>query len=383
MKIIYHHRTQGEEPESIHITAIVDSFRALGHVVEVVGPSARDLNTAGSNAGMLAKIKNRMPGLLFEAAQVFYNIVVFFRLWRWVAKVKPDFIYERYALYSFAGVLLSKVLNIPLILEVNTPYAHAWAKYYKVYFPKLAEAVEKWMINNALTVFTVTEAQKAFLAGLGINPSHISVCHNAINPTDFEDVLDRCEEFGFAEHEIIVGFVGTMNRWQGIPIFKDVIPEILKTYSDVKFLLVGDGEFREDLETFLEHEGLANRVVFTGRVAHSEVPSLLALINIAVLPNSNDYGSPMKVFEYAAVGAAMVVPSVGPVKEVLVENETALFISPGSAGELRDCIKRLIEDEKLREYIGGNAKRYVLENHTWLENARKIIHSFCARRDAI
>lgn len=379
MRILYHHRTQGEEPESIHISAIVDALTTLGHEVRVVGPVAVHHRAAEvSKPSLLARIKNRAPRLFLELMQLAYNIVVYRRLAKAIEHFKPDLIYERYALFSFAGVRLAKRLGIPLILEVNTPYAQAWAKYYGLYLKKLARWLEKRTLMGASHVITVTEVQMAMLAKEGIPPQRISVCQNAIDPDWFDPVRhnDPTLRSRLGLTETVVGFVGTMNRWQGITDFPGVIRTVLAQCPEVSFLFVGDGEFRRPLEDFCRAEGYANRVVFTGRKPHAEIPPLLALMDMGVLLNSNAYGSPMKIFEYMGMGKAVIAPRVGPVIEILRNEETGLLIEPGNADQMSSQIVRLVGDQVLRNKIAMAGRAYVAANHTWRRNALKIMEVY-------
>src|SRR5690348_13551538 len=133
MRILYHHRTQGEEPESIHIESIVAALRALGHEVRIVGPvdiEHREAAPAAAAAprskarkpSLLVRIKEAVPRSVFELLQIAYNALAWRRLDRAVREFRPDFIYERYALYAFAGGMVARRRGIPLILECNTPY---------------------------------------------------------------------------------------------------------------------------------------------------------------------------------------------------------------------------------------------------------------------
>src|SRR5581483_11143385 len=108
MKILYHHRTQGEEPESIHINSVVMALRDLGHEVKVVGPAEVGSHApASGKPSWAARVKRAVPRAVFEVLQVVYNGVALWRLRRAVREFKPDLIYERYALFSFAGVVVA------------------------------------------------------------------------------------------------------------------------------------------------------------------------------------------------------------------------------------------------------------------------------------
>ncbi len=375
MKIIYHHRTQGEEPESIHITAIVNALRNLGHEVFLVGPTAVHRTGAQKTPSLLIKIKRAVPGVVFEILQLAYNAVVYRKLRQAVKQHQPDLIYERYALFNFAGTLLAKRWRIPLVLEVNTPYAHAWAKYYGLRFRRLAEAIEMRTLLAADHLITVTHAQKRFLEKYGIPPQSVAVLHNAIDPAEFnpDRFPDAKKRLGLSDHDTVVGFVGTMNRWQGIPEFPKVIQTVLGCRSNVKFLFVGDGEYRCSLEDFCRTGGYSDRVMFLGRKPHTEIPALIAAMDIAILLNSNAYGSPMKIFEYLAMKKAVIAPRVGPVEEIIADAKTGLLIEPGNAEQMAEKIVLLAGDSEFRLHLGEAGRKYVVTNHTWKENATRII----------
>lgn len=379
MRILYHHRTQGEEPESIHIGAIVQALIDLGHEVRIVGPSgAVHHGSARGESILLGRIKRAVPGPVFEVLQLGYNVAVCWRLWRAIRQFRPDLIYERYALYNFAGVWLARQQKIPLILEVNTPYAQAWDQYFGLTLRSLARWIERKTLLAAKHIITVTNVQRRMLACEGIPIERISVCHNAIDPEWFDPHrhadpnLKRC----LGLKEIVVGFVGTMNRWQGITEFPTVLSAVLTQRSDVCFLFVGDGEFRDTLEKFCRSAGFEDCVVFVGRKRHAEIPALIGAMDIAVLLNSNSYGSPMKIFEYLGMQKAVIAPSVGPVTEVLKDGNTGLLITPGDAEQMAKNILQLSADAALRHRLGLAGRTYVVANHTWRRNAMKIVEIY-------
>jgi len=378
MKILYLHRTQGEEPESIHILSIVSALRKQGHDVEILGPSKKDMASAGTNVRFLSAIKRYFPKILFEMIQILYNFLYYFKIKKYLGRYRPDFIYERYALYSCAGVIAARHMNIPLILEVNTPYAHAWNKYYRLYFPKLAKYFERRILNSASHVITVTDIQKEFLVQKYLKAENISVCHNAINVSEFNPDIKPAEVKWSVPDPVVIGFVGTMNRWQGIPVLSSVIPEVVEKTPNAVFLMVGDGEYRQQLEADIEKCGCGEHVYFTGRVAHKDIPGYISSMDITILPDSNEYGSPMKVFEYMAMKKAVIAPDVPPVQEIIEQNSTGIIIRRSNKNDLSDAIIELINNKDKRCAIADSSLEYVVKNHTWDVNASKIVETFNA-----
>ena len=378
MKVLYHHRTQGEEPESVHIASIVRALRNLGHSVSVVGPAPLTGQTARGTR--LGRLKRALPRFGVELAQVVYNLRSLWQLLHALSHGAYDFIYERYALYNFAGLLAARLFHIPLILEVNTLYAQAWDRYYGLSFPRLARAMERYLLCRADQIITVTAVQRRLLEREGVRPERIAVCQNAIDPTEF--VPERYHQDDLRVRlglkSLVIGFVGTMNRWQGIAGFAAVVEEVVKARSDVSFLFVGEGEGRAALASELERRGYLPWVVFAGRVPHSEVPRYLAAMDVGVLLDSNAYGSPMKVFEYWAMGMAVIAPSVKPVLEILRDGETGLLIAPGDSQAMAAQILRLAGDRALCTRLGDQGRREVLATHTWARNAEQIVLCYAA-----
>jgi glycosyltransferase involved in cell wall biosynthesis len=164
-----------------------------------------------------------------------------------------------------------------------------------------------------------------------------------------------------------------MNRWQGIAGFATVVEEVIKARQDVSFLFVGEGEGRAALAAELEKRGCLPWVLFAGRLPHSAVPCYVAAMDVGILLDSNAYGSPMKVFEYWAMGKAVIAPSVDPVLEILRDGETGLLIAPGDARNMAAQILRLAGDPELRHRLGDQGRREVLATHTWARNAEQIL----------
>lgn len=379
MRILYHHRTQGEEPESVHIAAIVAALRRLGHEVDIIGPAPiRAVGTRErSGRSLLGRLKGAAPRFLVELAQVAYNAVSVAQLARASSRGRYDFIYERYALYNVAGLVTARIFALPLLLEVNTLYAQAWRKYYGLRFPRLARFTERLVVRRSHAVITVTDVQRALLEQEGVRPERITVSHNAIDPAEFDPGKwpgsELRQRLGLPA--VVAGFVGTMNRWQGVQGFAEVIERVVAARRDVGFLFVGDGEGRAGLQAQLESRGARHAAVFVGRQSHALIPEFLAAMDIGLLLDSNAYGSPMKVFEYWAMGKAVIAPRVAPVLEVMRDGETGLLIAPGDAQAMAQGILTLAADPQLRATLAEAGRRRVLASHTWERNATKILEA--------
>src|SRR6185503_1470097 len=150
----------------------------------------------------------------------------------------------------------------------------------------------------------------------------------------------------------------------------------------IRFVLVGDGSLHGEVERLLQFDTESRRVIFTGTIPHERVPALLDACDILVSPHipladgSDFFGSPTKIFEYMAMGKAIVASRLGQIGEVMANNETALLVEPGNVPELARAIVGLAESRDLRERLGARAREVAVQHHTWTRNAERVLQAY-------
>ena len=138
-------------------------------------------------------------------------------------------------------------------------------------------------------------------------------------------------------------------------------------------LLVGDGPVRDELEQQAQRLGVADHVTFTGVVQRDQVASYVAAFDIALQPAVVAYASPLKLFEYLALGRAIVAPSQANIREVLEDGVNAVLFDPEDEAGLVKAIQRLIEDPALRQRLALKAGATISERGlTWHANAQRV-----------
>ena len=119
--------------------------------------------------------------------------------------------------------------------------------------------------------------------------------------------------------------------------------------------------------------GVARHVTFTEPIERDAVPDYVAAFDVALQPGSTPYASPLKLFEYMALGRAIVAPNTPNIREVLVDGRTAVLFNPDNPDSFGSAIKRVCSDAALRARIGAGARQAIIERDlTWENNARKI-----------
>src|SRR4030095_5761070 len=218
----------------------------------------------------------------------------------------------------------------------------------------------------------------------GVPDDKIIVNPNGVDVDRFRPGVggrDVREESGVGDDEQLVGFVGTFGAWHGVMELAKAIA-LVPREAPLKFLLVGAGKLKSEMEQKIREAGLIDRVIFTGSVAHGRVPALLDACDILVSPHipladgSDFFGSPTKLFEYMAMGKGIVASRLGQIGDVLVNEETALLGEPGNPVELANAIVRLSGSPEMQKRLGENARRVAVERYTWRHNARRVLGAY-------
>jgi glycosyltransferase involved in cell wall biosynthesis len=372
-----------EAGESAHIRGVLDGLVELGHHPRVL---ANDDLPGVRRAGH--EVDVRRPGALFNATplafEVWNNFVFTAHLWREARRRRPDLVYQRYSRNSWAGVAVSRLEGLPLLLEWNG--SEVWAMRHwspKGWWAHVVAVFERVNRRGAGRVVVVSRALADALVADGFDEARVVVNPNGVNPERFRpgaggELVRTRYDLG---DRIVVGFVGGFNYYQGTPVLMRAAPEVCRR-ADARFLLVGYGELLAATRAAAAEGGVADRVVFTDRVPIDEVPAHLDACDIAVAPmvpnpdGSDFFNSPVKIFEYMASGRAIVASRLGQIVEVIEEGETGLLVEPESPEALSEAIVRLALDRDLRERLGRNARRAAVERHTWRRNAARALEAY-------
>ena len=386
MNILYHHRTQGKGGEGVHIREIVMALESLGHKVFVVSPpGVNALEDVASDkavkkscifANLWRFIGKYTPQIIFEIFEIVYNLYAYNKLSKVLKREKIDFIYERYAFFLFAGVNLSKKYHIPIILEVNE--TSGLKRERGQVLISLAENIEKMVFQKANFLLPVTSFLKQEIIRKGVDQEKIFVQPNAINLDSFTG-MNSCDELRrrFAiRGKTILGFVGHFSRWDSLLTLLDIFEQLRLLNKDVHLLIIGDGKLRKELENAVAEKKMNDFVTFSGKVSRGSIKNYVGLIDIAVIPNQSIFGSPLVMFEFMAMGKAIVAPDATGVTDVLVDNISCRVFKLGDFEALKNVLIELIDAPQKRKMLGDAARDIVFVKHRWVGNAGRIINIY-------
>jgi glycosyltransferase involved in cell wall biosynthesis len=379
--VLYHHRTQAKGAEGNHIRGVISALSEIGCEIEVAAPPGVDMNTLPKHAavdskkGIFPSIAARAPQIFFEIVEMLYNFYALPKLWKMFNKKTHDFIYERYALFCYAGAMISRIFQVPFFLEVND--ATVIERSRPLILKPIAKAVERWVLKRASVVYTITDHFKSLLIEAhNIPEAKIHVTPNAVDPARFQKIDGSITRRRLGiRSETVLASTGAFVHWHGLDFLVESTRELLAT-ENMHILLVGDGPVRQGIESLAKRYGVNDRITFTGFVSSEMVPSYLALADIFVIPDSNRHCSPVKLFEYMAMGKPIVAPAYDPIKAIIADGFDGVLFRPKDAADFQRSLTRILHDPAFAASLGNAAEKKVYGNHTWNHNARIIMRDY-------
>jgi glycosyltransferase involved in cell wall biosynthesis len=386
LRILYHHRTQAEDGQAVHIRSMIEALRHEGHEVREAAlvPKADPETEAGPAPKVEAKRSRFSPWALMglvprfarELAEYGYTVPATGRLVREASAFQPDVIYERYAFGNLAGVRAAKRLKLPLILEVNSPMVLELGRTRGLSFPRMADRIERQVFCGADRVCVVTAVLGEMLVEMGVERERLLVTPNGVHLEHYNN-LDReaaRQDLGIADTSgPVLGFVGYYRDWHRL----DLVIDGLAAGGDLAhahLVLVGAGPVEDELREQAAKRGLADRLHFAGTRPHHGIPKVLPAFDVALVPAINPYASPLKLHEYMAAKLPTVAPDQPNLREVLTHGKDALLVPPGDGDALLEALGQLVRDSELRKRMGLAARATIEEqNLTWRGNALRVV----------
>jgi glycosyltransferase involved in cell wall biosynthesis len=375
MKILFHHRIASRDGQSVHMDELIAALRRQGHETIVVGPARIATGRFGCGAGPVARLKRRLPRWAYEVLEIGYNLVAGCRLARAVRKHRPDAIYERYNLFLLCGPWVARRFGLPLLLEVNAPLSDERARHSGLALKRLGDFCENRVWRAAGMVLPVTHVLAEEVRARGVPAARIAVVPNGVDRDRFPAGVDSDgarRRLGL-EGRLVLGFTGFVRAWHGLEDMVTLLGELGPRYN-AHLLLVGDGPARAGLERHAHALGLAHRLTVTGVIDRDAVTDHIAAFDIALQPAVTPYASPLKLFEYMALGRAILAPDTPNIREVLTDGQDAVLFDPERPGALADAIRGLCADPALRQRIAAQASATIDRRaFTWDRNAGRLV----------
>lgn len=322
------------------------------------------------------------PALVEEAAMAGFNRTFLATVSPDAGSFGPGLVYHRHSVFSLAGLALARLLDVPLVLEVNASEVWARRAWSRLRFEGLADAMERAVFRRADRLVLISQALVPTVLERGGDRERIVVNPNGVDIDRFDPADPGTEtrvSLGLPPDAIVIGFLGTFTRWHGVLFLAEEASRLLGEDERLHVLFVGDGEFRPEAERCVREAGVGDRVHFTGLLPPGRVPAHLAACDILVSPHlpledgTEYFVSPIKLFEYMAAGRPVVASRIGQTPEILEDGRTGLLHPPGDGSAFRAAVLRLASDPDLRRSLAGAGRAVVEERYTWEANVRRSL----------
>jgi glycosyltransferase involved in cell wall biosynthesis len=168
-------------------------------------------------------------------------------------------------------------------------------------------------------------------------------------------------KFGIEPQDVVIGKIARFFKLKGHDDLFDIAPVLVRDCPRIRFLLVGDGPWRQRLQQRAKAVGLQDRFIFTGLVAPADIPQLIGIMDILVHLSRRE-GLARALPQALAAARPVVAYDCDGANEVCRNDETGYLVAPGDLKTLTGRLTRLAADASLRERLGRNGRELVRES---------------------
>jgi glycosyltransferase involved in cell wall biosynthesis len=227
--------------------------------------------------------------------------------------------------------------------------------------------LNRWLYGRATALtLTVTEAirRQYLAAGIVAADRVVTLPGGAdterFRPTPADPELR--ENLGGRPGEALIGVVGGLRAMKGHRVVIEAAQRLIARGLRPRFVFAGRGSHEAPIIETMRRLRLTGQFTIAGFV--SDVPAVLAALDVALYVPLESDGMSRMVFEYLAAGRALIASRVGVVPEVLRDGEHALLVHAGDADALADALARLVTDAALRDRLATAGRRLVVERYS-------------------
>jgi PEP-CTERM/exosortase A-associated glycosyltransferase len=368
--------------------AILNQQRALGwHTEHLTSPKHEGAAADVEEVDGLRFHRTRVPDTAMRRSSLAGPFTVIRdtrrRLESLIPELRPDVLHAHSpSLNGLAALGAARRFNLPLVYEVRAFWEdaavdHGTTSEGSLRY-RLSKAMETRLLKRADAVTVICEGLREDLLTRGIPASRITVIPNAVDIEQFP-VIDAADaalrtKLGL-DGALVLGFIGSFYAYEGLDLLLAALPAILSRHPEVRVLLVGGGFEDARLRDQATRLGIADRVVFTGRVPHAEVTRYYGLVDLLVYPRKamrlTHTVTPLKPLEAMAQGRLLAASDVGGHRELIRDGETGYLFASDSPAALVDAVDRMLADRDQWLSIRAAGRRFVERERTWAHSVAR------------
>ena len=236
------------------------------------------------------------------------------------------------------------------------------------FFPGYAACARRLDAFLACSRFNAEQIRKR----TGANPdvSYYGIDPGLFRPLERDD--DLASRLGIAPEDFVVVSAVRLVGWKGIQVAIEAVRDLRRAVR-VRYVLVGDGDYRPRLEAQIRDLGLADVVNIVGAVPRAAIPSYYSLAHAAVFPSIGDEAFGISVVEAMACGVPAIATTSGGMPESVVDGETGFLVPPRDTRAIANALERLAQDPVRARAMGMNGRRRAAELFDWSHLTNELL----------
>ncbi|MCV2355492.1 glycosyltransferase, exosortase A system-associated [Paucibacter sp. B2R-40] len=299
------------------------------------------------------------------------------RLQSVVEQIRPQILHAHSpVLNALPALRVGRRMGIPVVYEVRAFWEDAAVDHGTTQEGSLRYRLTRRMETHALKradhVFTICEGLRADIVARGIAHGKVTVIPNAVDIDNFEPGGQADEGLKASlglSGAVVLGFIGSFYAYEGLDLLLDALPLLLQHRSDVRVLLVGGGPQEAALKEQAQRLGMQDKVIFTGRVPHTDVNRYYDLVDALVYPRHSmrltELVTPLKPLEAMAQGRLLVASDVGGHRELIQHDRTGILFKAGQVDSLLESVLSLLAQPERWASLRAAGRRFVEEQRNW------------------
>ncbi len=289
-----------------------------------------------------------------------------------------DVIHDRGYLFGGAGIKVGQRSGLPSVLQIDDHWIETEARASMItsttFYKEKALSWCKKAVPAATQSFTIsTTLKRKVVEEWGADPSKVVTIPNGVDETRFRkegDTWGLRDRFGLQDSRVAI-FTGAIGPWHGTDRFINDLPSVIQEIPDLQAVIVGGSDNAvEELRKQAASVGIGDKVHFTGRVSHEDVPKILREADVAVAPYPpEDLGfCPFKILEYMAMEIPTVATDLPSLREIINDGEDGVLVD-AHTGQWGLAMLIALEDRMM----GQRAREKILSRFTWRRSTEALL----------
>ena len=319
--------------------------------------------------GSLESEVSKIPGLLTIVPELIRSVhplkdfLALRQLEKILREKKPDIVHTHSGKAGILGRLAARRAGVPVI--IHTIHGPSFGNFQNAAANFIFRAAEKYAARATTHFVVVADAMKDqyLAAGIGQPEQYAKIFSGfALEPfLTAKNDLELRKRLGILTDDFVIGKIARLFKLKGHDDLFSVAPEIVRQNPKIKFLLVGDGEWRGRFENMAKTLGLEKHFIFTGLVPPAEVPRYVGIMDTLVHLSLRE-GLPRALPQALAVAKPAAAYDCDGAREVCLDGQTGFLVRPGDLTGLKDRLLQLAGDSALRERFGQSGRQFVRDN---------------------